>query len=125
MTDDERQRFKERYLDLSVDQLEALLTRPRPNQPPLSTEVRHILREMIEERRRAADAPKRERFEKVYEQTERHHREGKRSAWIAAVVSLIGAAAAWASVLFQTCHRSEPTAAHANPPAVTTPSPTP
>jgi len=120
MTNDERQKFKERYQDASVEQLEAALN----GLPPRAAEYRPVLREMIEEKRRAADQPEREQFEKSYEQKEQHHREGKRSAWIAAVVSLIGAAAAWASVLFQTCHRSEPTVAPASPPAGTTPSPT-
>jgi hypothetical protein len=125
MTDDERQRFKKRYQDLSVERLEELLTRKVPAVPPqVWKEHQQILREMIEEKRRAADAPGRQRFEKDYEQKERHHSEGKRAARIAAVISIIGALASWAGVWFQTHHPQPPTASVSPTPAVATPTPT-
>jgi hypothetical protein len=86
-----------------------------------------VLSRMLEERRRAAQALERKLFEQIYEQTERHHRESKRSAWIAAVVSLIGAAASWGSVWFSwysQTHRLQPPAATATPPTIASPSPT-
>ncbi len=105
MTDDERQRFKKRYQDLSVEQLEAVLNRL----PPHAAEYRPVLREMIEEQRRVADAPMQKR-----------HRELKRVQWIAATIALAGVAALW----IQMCRPSQPAAAPASPPAVTRPSPT-
>jgi hypothetical protein len=123
MTADERQRFKELYQDKSVEELEALLTRPTSILGPFPSQAQQILRDLIVEKRHAADAPERERFEKDYVQRERHHREGKRSAWIAAIISLIGALASWGSFWFQT-HHSQPTATPVqSTPAVASPTP--
>jgi len=125
MTADDRQRFKELHQDKSVEELEALLIRPTSVLGPFPPQAQQILRDLIAEKRRAADAPERERFEKDYEQRERHHRESKRAARIAAVISIIGALASWAGVWFQT-HHSQPAAAPASPtPAVATPATTP
>jgi hypothetical protein len=84
MTDDERQTWKKRYQDLSVEQLEAALNRV----PPHAAEYRPVLREIIDEKRRAA--------------------------------ALAGVVALW----IQTCRRSQPSAAPASRPAVTTRPPT-
>jgi hypothetical protein len=82
-----------------------------------------VLSRMLEERHRAAAEPEQRRFERTYEQTERHQRELKRAARIAALVSIIGALASWIGVWFQ--WHSRPTAAPASPPpAVASPSPT-
>src|SRR5438067_972774 len=125
MTDDDRQRFRKCHQDFSVERLKELLTRKVPAVPPqLWKEHQKILREMIEEKRRAADAPERERFEKDYEQKERHHRESKHAARIAAVISIIGALASWAGVWFQTHHSQPPAAPVSSTTAVTTPTPT-
>jgi hypothetical protein len=116
---DERQTFKERYQDEPVEQLEVLAGTYLPN-----TEQRRILRELIAEKRRAADAPEQARHAASFEQKERHQRELKRVAQFAALVSIIGAAASWAGVWFQWHHSKAPVAPASLPPAVASPSPT-
>ena len=93
MTADELQRFKERHQDMSVEELETLLTR-RVSILPLPTEAQQILRELIAEKRRAANAPAQQRFDKDYEQRERHHRQLIWCTLIGVVIgAVIGAAA--------------------------------
>src|SRR5206468_12417612 len=92
--------------------------------PSDASEYRPVVREMIDEKRRAADAPEQERFAASYEQKERHQRELKRVARIAALVSIIGAAASWAGVWFQWHHSEAPAAPASLLPAVASPSPT-
>src|SRR5438045_6941678 len=81
MTDDERRRWKERYRNASVENLQASLANASP-------EHRRLINELIDEIRRAADAPHL-----------RRHRELIWCTLIAAVIgALIGAAAtAWFS----------------------------
>jgi hypothetical protein len=85
---------------------------------------RDLLRRLAEEERAAADKPARQRFDKIYEQAERHHREAKCIAWTAAVISVLSAVAALISAWFA-WHPPQPPAGPApTPPAVTSPSPT-
>jgi len=118
MKDDVRQAFDARIRDQSDEQIQAEI-----QQWPQGSEERSILRDELRKRLDAADAPARQRFDKGYEQKERHHRALLLMACIAAVVSLIGAAASWAAFWFTT-HHSQPTAAQANAaPAVASPTP--
>ena len=120
MTADELQRFKERHQDMSVEELETLLTR-RVSILPLPTEAQQILRELIAEKRRAANAPAQQRFDKDYEQRERHHRQLIWCTLIGVVIgAVIGAAAtSWFSSRGQANDRLRPA-----PLVVVTPSPT-
>jgi hypothetical protein len=81
MTDDERRRWKQRYRNASVEKLQASLANAAP-------EHRRLINELIDEIRRAVDAP-----------YQRRHRELIWCTLIAAVIgALIGAAAtAWFS----------------------------
>ena len=82
---------------------------------------RLVLGRILDKRHRAAAEPEQRRFERTYEQTERRQRALRRSAWIAAGVSLIGAAASLASVWFSwysQTHRLQPPAETATPPAI-------
>jgi cytoskeletal protein RodZ len=108
MRDDVRREFEKRIRDLPNERIEAEM-----EEWAYDSEERSILRRELEERRRAKDAPK-----------ERRHQELKRLHWLAAVVSLIGAAASWAAVWVQ-WHRSPPPATPANPLAAISPVPTP
>jgi cytochrome c-type biogenesis protein CcmH/NrfG len=120
MNDDQRQAFKKHCQDASIEELQKRL-----NQLPLGArEYKSVVREVIEEKRRAADAPEQERFAASYEQKERHQRELKRVAQIAALVSIIGGAASWTGVWFQWHHSQAPTAPASLSPAVASPSPT-
>ena len=80
-----------------------------------------VLSRILEQRQRAATEPEQRRFEQTYEQTERHHRASRRSAWIAAGISMLGALASW----YAATHPAQPPAANATPAAVASPSPTP
>ena len=103
MTDDDRRRWKERYRNASVENLQASLAHASP-------EHRRLINELVDEIRRAADAP-----------DQRRHRELIWCTLIAAVIgALIGAAAtAWFSSRGQANDRLQPA-----PLAVATPSPT-
>jgi hypothetical protein len=80
------------------------------------SEHRRMVRDALVKRRAEASPS--------YEQKERHHRDVTRAARNAAVISIIGALASWAGVLVK-CHRSEPIAAPASPPAAMSPPATP
>ncbi len=103
MTDDDRRRWKERYRNASVEKLQASLANASP-------EHRRLINELIDEIRRAADAPH-----------QRRHRELIWCTLIAAVIgALVGAAAtAWFSSRGPANDRLQPA-----PLAVATPSPT-
>ena len=103
MTDADRRRWKERYRNASVENLQASLANASP-------EHRSLINELIDEIRRAADAPH-----------QRRHRELIWCTLIAAVIgALIGAAAtAWFSSRGPANDRLQPA-----PLAVATPSPT-
>jgi hypothetical protein len=103
MTDDDRRRWKERYRNASVENLQASLANASP-------EHRSLISELIDEIRRAADAPH-----------QRRHRELIWCTLIAAIIgALIGAAAtAWFSSRGPANDRLQPA-----PLAVATPSPT-
>jgi hypothetical protein len=117
MTDDERQKYLERYRHASDEHLRGMLAQANPDQ-------RDLLNAILDDHRRAADAPEQQRFEKGYAQTERHHRASNLCAWIAAGISLVGAVAAWLP-WFQP--HSQPTIAPAPtmPAAVATPTKAP
>jgi hypothetical protein len=93
MDDAARKEFKERHRDLS----DARIREEVEKYTVVSVE-RKILRRILEERREAADAGEKERHQQTFAQRERHHRASVISAWVAAVISLLGALAAWASV---------------------------
>jgi hypothetical protein len=76
-----------------------------------------VLNNMLEDRRRKAEAAAREEFSKKYEQAERHHRNAKRLAWTAAVISIVSAAAAMSSAWFA-WHAPQPLVASAPTPSV-------
>jgi hypothetical protein len=123
MTPEGKRRFEQRLGDLSIADLEVEKQKWIRDSEERAT-VESILAKKRAAERAEADAEAQQRFAKTYDQKERHHRDVKRSAWIAAIVSLLGAGASWASFWFQTYH-SQPTAAPASPaPAVATPSPT-
>jgi hypothetical protein len=89
-----QQRFKD-YPDSIIEK--AIQSGDRDNAE------RQVLVDILAERRRKAEQAETRR----YDQTERHHKEAKRLAWTAAVISIIGALASWAGVLIQS-HRSSP-----------------
>jgi hypothetical protein len=114
--------FIPRFRDLPDDDIHAEMRRYRPG-----SAERLVLGRILDKRHRAAAEPEQRRFERTYELTERHQRALRRSAWIAAGVSLIGAAASLASVWFSgdsQTHRLQPPAETATPPAIASPSPT-
>jgi hypothetical protein len=104
MTDDERRSWKERYRNASVEKLQASLANATP-------EHRRLINELIDEIRRAADAPH-----------QRRHRELIWCTLIAAVIgAVIGAAAtSWFSSRSQGNGVLQPA-----PLAVATPAPSP
>jgi hypothetical protein len=88
MTDDQRRRWKERYRNAPVKNLQASLANA-------SSEHQRLINELIDEIRHAADAPAQQRF-KDYEQRERHHRQLIWCTLIGVVIgAVIGAAATW------------------------------
>jgi hypothetical protein len=93
MDDAARKEFEKRHRDLSDERIREELERYMPE-----SDERLVLRRILGERREAAEAGEKERFDKTFDQRERHHRASVRSAWIAAIISLLGALAAWASV---------------------------
>jgi hypothetical protein len=103
MRDDARREFEKRIRALPNKRIDAEM-----EEWAYDSEERSILRRELEERC-AKDAPK-----------ERRHQDLKRVYWLAAVVSLFGAAAVWVQ-----WHRSSPPAAPANPLAAISPLPTP
>ena len=114
MTDDQRRRWKERYRNAPVKNLQASLANASP-------EHQRLINELIEEIRHAADAPAQQRFDKDYEQRERHHRQLIWCTLIGVVIgAVIGAAAtSWFSSRGQANDRLRPA-----PLVVVTPSPT-
>jgi len=87
MTDDQRRRWKERYRNAPVKNLQASLANA-------SSEHQRLINELIEEIRHAADAPAQQRFDKDYEKRERHHRQLIWCTLIGVVIgAVIGAAA--------------------------------
>ena len=114
MTDDQRRRWKERYRNASVEKLQASLANASP-------EHQRLINELIEEIRHAAAAPAQQRFDKDYEQRERHHRELIWCTLIGVVIgAVIGAAAtSWFSSPGQANDRLRTA-----PLVVATPSPT-
>jgi hypothetical protein len=83
-----------------------------------------VLNNMLEDRRRKAEAAAREQFNKKHEQAERHHREAKHLAWGAAGISVVGALAAMLSAWFA-LHPPYPPVAPAPTPSVVVASPSP
>jgi cation transport ATPase len=81
---------------------------------------RQVFVDILAERRREA----KQADERRYQQTERHHKEAKRLAWTAAVISIIGALASWAGVLIQS-HHSSPVRESAPASQLSVTSPTP
>jgi len=59
-----------------------------------------VLNNILEVRRRKAEAAASEQFNKKHEQAERHHREAKHLAWGAAAISVVSALAAMLSAWF-------------------------
>ena len=114
MTDDQRRRWKERYRNAPVKNLQASLANA-------SSEHQRLINELIEEIRQAADATAQQRFDKDYEQRERHHRQLIWCTLIGVVIgAVIGAAAtSWFSSRGQANDRLQPA-----PLVVVTPSPT-
>jgi len=114
MTDDDRRRWKERYRNAPVKNLQASLA-------SASSEHQRLINELIDEIRHAADAPAQQRFDKDYEQRERHHRQLIWCTLIGVVIgAVIGAAAtSWFSSRGQANDRLRPA-----PLVVVTPSPT-
>src|SRR5262245_11993776 len=114
MTDDQRRRWKERYRNAPVKNLQASLA-------TASSEHQHLINELIDEIRQASDAPAQQRFDKDYEQRERHHRQLIWCTLIGVVIgAVIGAAAtSWFSSRGQANDRLQPA-----PLVVVTPSPT-
>jgi len=114
MTDDQRRRWKERYRNAPVRNLQASLANA-------SSEHQRLINELIDEIRHAADAPAQQRFDKDYEQRERHYRQLIWCTLIGVVIgAVIGAAAtSWFWSRGQTNDRLRPA-----PLAVATPSPT-
>jgi hypothetical protein len=114
MTDDQRRRWKERYRNAPVKNLQASLANASP-------EHQRLINELIDEIRHAADAPGQQRFDKDYEQRERHHRQLIWCTLIGVVIgAVIGAAAtSWFSSRGQANDRLQPA-----PLVVVTPSPT-
>jgi hypothetical protein len=97
MEDARLKEFEKHHRDLSDARIHEELEKYIPE-----SAERLILRQILDERREAAEAGEKERFDKMYAQTERHHRHSVRLGWIAAGISLLGALAAWASSLWQT-----------------------
>ena len=95
MDDETLKNFEKHYRDLPDARIEADLEKYLAESEP-----RRILRRILDERREAAKASEKEEFDKLYAQTERHHRDSVRFACIAAVISILGALAAWASVWY-------------------------
>ena len=92
MRDDARRAFEKRVRDLPNKRIEAEM-----EEWAYDSEERKILRDELEERRRAKDASK-----------ERRHQNLKRLHWFAAVVSLIGAAAVSFAAFVPSTMRSHP-----------------
>jgi hypothetical protein len=87
MTDDQRRRWKERYRNAPVKNLQASLANASP-------EHQRLINELIDEIRHAAGAPAQQRFYKDYEQRERRHRQLIWCTLIGCVIgAVIGAAA--------------------------------
>src|SRR5205823_8771656 len=95
MDDATLKEFEKQYRDLSNARIEAELEKYLPE-----SAQRLALAHILAERQEAAEAGEKERFDKRYAQTERHHRDSVRSARIAAGISILGALAAWASVWY-------------------------
>lgn len=111
MDDATLKEFEKHYRDLSDVRIEAEMERWLPD-----SDRRQILVNIIAERRKAGKAAEKERFDKAYTQAERHHRDLKRSARIAAVISVLGALASWASVWYSRVQTSAtPTAVRTLP----------
>jgi len=110
--------LRKQFRDSTPQQVQTQMDKQTPD-----SDERRILREIREEKRRAEEAPAQERFDKTYEQAERHHREARRLAWTAAVISIVSAFAAAVSAWFA-WHPPQPPAGPApTPPVVASPSP--
>jgi hypothetical protein len=81
------------------------------------SDERRVLDELLQEKLRGE--PEQRRFD----QTERHHKDRQRLTRNAAIISLIGAAASWAGVLFNFAWHRSPSPPTPTPPAVASPSP--
>ena len=110
--------FIPRFRDLPDEDVHAEMRRYQPG-----SAERLVLGRMLDQRYRAAAEPEQPRFDRTYEQTERHNRAPRRSAWIAALISIVGAAASWASWYAQT-QRAQPPEEPSRQPAVASPTPT-
>lgn len=110
---DDEESVRKAYEHYSDTRLEAEIAAVGEGYP-----TSQIIKKILAERR----ALPQKQFEKTYAQSERHHR----TARIAAVISIIGALAAWASVWFQSVQtrialdefRQHPVAAITPPPSL-------
>jgi hypothetical protein len=120
--EEERQKSLKRLRERFKDYPDSIIEK-QIQSPNLNNAQRQVFVEILAERRHNAEQAENRR----YEQTERHHKEAKRLAWTAAVISIIGALASWSGVLIQS-HRASPV--QDAPPAstpqqiVTSPTPT-
>jgi hypothetical protein len=100
---------------------EDIYTEMRRYEP--GTAEQFVLNNILEDRRRKAEAAAREEFNKKYEQAERHHREAKHLAWGAAGISVVSALAAIVSAWFAWHPPQQRVAPTPTPPVVASPSP--